>query len=64
MVIESDQALTTRQLHSLLGKATTIYLLINQETVEEEENKPVVSLGFTTEIAETLEIDLGEYFEE
>lgn len=64
VVIESDQPLTTRQLHSLLGKATTIYLLMNQETVEEEENKPVVSLGFTTEIAETLEVDLGEYFEE
>lgn len=64
MVIESDQPLTTRQLHSLLGKATTIYLLMNQETVEDEETKPTVSLGFTTEIAETVEVDLSEFFEE
>ena len=64
MVIESDQPLTTRQLHSLLGKATTIYLLMNQETVEDEETKPTVTLGFTTEIAETVEVDLSEFFEE
>ena len=64
MVIESDQPLTTRQLHSLLGKATTIYLLMNQETVEDEETKATVSLGFTTEIAETVDVDLSEYFEE
>jgi len=61
--IETDQPITARQLHALLGKATTIALMLNPEA-EEEETKPTVSLGFTTEIAEVLEPDFSEYFEE
>jgi hypothetical protein len=37
--------------------------MLNPEA-EEEETKPTVSLGFTTEIAEVLEPDFSEYFEE
>lgn len=34
------------------------------EEEPEEDNRPTVSLGFTTEIAPPIEIDLSEYFEE
>lgn len=61
--IDTDQPVTIRQLHHLIGKAATIALMLNTDQVEEEA-KPTVSLGFTTEIAEIMEPDLSEYFEE
>lgn len=61
--IDTDQPVTIRQLHTLIGKAATIALMLNPEQVEEE-TRPTVSLGFTTEIAEVVEPDLSEYFEE
>lgn len=61
--IDTDQPVTIRQLHTLIGKAATIALMLNPDQVEEEA-RPIVSLGFTTEIAEVAEPDLSEYFEE
>jgi hypothetical protein len=62
VVIKTDQDLTPRQLHALIGKATTVALLIQAPT--EEAERPLVSLGFTSELAIVEEPDLSEYFEE
>jgi len=65
VVIQCDGPITSRQLHALLGKAATVALMLNAaDTPEDEETKPPVSLGFTTEIADPIEVDLSEYFEE
>lgn len=62
--VDTDLQLSPRQLHRLLEKATTVALMLQATQVEEEETKPNVSLGFTTEIADPIEPDLSEYFEE
>lgn len=62
MVIRTDQDLTPRQLHALLGKATTVALLL--QAPGEDSERPLVTLGFTSEIATNEEPDLSEYFEE
>lgn len=63
--VDTDLQLTPRQLHRLLEKATTVALMLQATQVEaDDESKPPVSLGFTTEIAEPIEPDLSEYFEE
>ena len=62
MVIRTDQDLTPRQLHALLGKATTVALLL--QAPAEEPERPLVTLGFTSELATVAEPDLSEYFEE
>jgi hypothetical protein len=62
VVIKTDQDLTPRQLHALIGKATTVALLLQVPT--EEAERPLVSLGFTSELAMIEEPDLSEYFEE
>jgi hypothetical protein len=42
----------------------SIAMAMNEEPEVEEEARPAVSLGFTTEIATPIEPDLSEYFEE
>jgi hypothetical protein len=65
--VETDQALDPRELKALIKYVAGIAVALKDETPEEdaeEEPRPTVSLGFTTEIAPPVEIDLSEYFEE
>jgi hypothetical protein len=60
--IRTDSELTLRQIKDLLSTCAGIALVMAGES--EEEARPTISLGFTTEIAQVEEIDLSEYFEE
>ena len=64
--VEYDHVIQPKELKSLIKYLAGIAISINAALEEEaeEDNRPTVSLGFTTEIAPPIEIDLSEYFEE
>lgn len=62
--VETDLVLQPREIRTLVRFLASIAVAITEETETEEEPKPAVSLGFTTEIASPIETDLSEYFEE
>ena len=57
-----DGDLTLRQVRSLLAHVAGISAMLSLP--EEPTERPTISLGFTTEIAQPEEIDLSEWFEE
>jgi hypothetical protein len=63
--VRYDGDLSLRQLRSLLREVAGVALTVGLATDDEpEEAKPAITLGFTTEIAEPVEPDLSEYFED
>lgn len=64
--VEYDHVIQPKELKCLIkylaGIAVALESTPDEET--EEDTRPTVSLGFTTEIAPPIEIDLSEYFEE
>lgn len=57
-----DGEASLRQVRSLLAQVAGISAALSRP--EEPSERATISLGFTTEIAQPEEIDLGEYFEE
>jgi hypothetical protein len=67
--VRLDGELSVRQVRALLREAAGIAVALAQSTgqaeeKEAEEPRPVVALGFTSEIATFDEPDLSEWFEE
>jgi len=62
--LECDLVMQPREIRSLVRFLASIAVAMGEEPEPEEEPKPGVSLGFTTEIAPVIEPDLSEYFEE
>lgn len=64
--VEYDHVIQPRELKSLIKYLAGIAVALEatpEDDTEETQNQ-TVSIGFTTEIAPPIEIDLSEYFEE
>jgi hypothetical protein len=59
--IEWDKPVSRDTFRQLLMDVSGIAAALSQET--EEEQRPTVTLGFSTEIQQPVEEDLSEYFE-
>jgi len=64
--VEYDHVIQPRELKSLIKYLAGIAVALEAtpEDDTEETQTQTVSIGFTTEIAPPIEIDLSEYFEE
>ena len=64
--VEYDHVIQPKELKSLIKYLAGIAVALEDTSDDEpeEDNRPTVSLGLTTEIAPPIEIDLSEYFEE
>lgn len=63
VTVEYDGTISLRSMRRLLLEVAGVAAALTPEA-EEEEAKPAVSLGFTTEIGKPDEPDLSWYFEE